>query len=81
MSADKSNFLKAIQTKAKNTNDWNMYQDTLGLYQEQNKNTKEANDIWKNIYNNKPSTTESTFDYTKPLPWLTNDKLISYIIR
>ena len=56
-----------------------MYQDTLGLYQEQNKNTKEANDIWKNIYNNKPSTTESTFDYTKPLPWLTNDKLRAII--
>ena len=86
ISADKSNFLKAIQSKAKNTNDWNMYQKTLGLYQEQNKNTKEANDIWKNIYNNKPSTTEpvfapqeSTFDYTKPLPWLTNDKLIAFI--
>ena len=86
MSADKSNFLKAIQTKAKNTNDWNMYQDTLGIYKEQNQNTKEANEIWKNIYNNKPSTTESvfapqesTFDYTKPLPWLTNDKLRAFI--
>lgn len=86
ISADKSNFLKAIQSKAKNTNDWNMYQKTLGLYQEQNKNTKEANDIWKNIYNNKPSTTEpvfapqeSTFDYTEPLPWLTNYKPIAYI--
>ena len=87
MSADKSNFLKAIQSKAKSTNDWNMYQDTLGMYKEQNTTNKASNDLWQKIYNiNNPATTtstvapqESAFDYTKPLPRLTNYKLRAYI--
>ena len=75
MSADKSNFLKAIQTKAKNTNDWNMYQDTLGMYKEQNATNKASNELLQKIYgNNNPTSAPQSysFDYTKPLPWLTN---------
>ena len=87
LSSDKSNFLKALSAKAKTTNDWNMYQKTLNLYQQQNDNNKAANDIWKNIYSNPQNITttpnqniyQQSYDYSQPYPWLTDDKLRSLI--